>query len=162
MATGRIKTLIDEYEELLTTKNRLAKETEENKGALKAKADELAQAISDADMANVQDGDYTYTPGLQHKYYLISDSDAEEAGIDRFAPFENDAAFTGLVRKEINWRRLQSAMQEIEDTEEGIPEEVMAVLNIQDEYGISRRKTDTKTKNKVAEGLKKRRNGNVE
>lgn len=162
MATGRIKTLIDEYEELLTTKSRLAEETDKNKEAIKAKADELAQAISDADMTSASDGDYTYTPGLQHKYYLISDGDAEERGIDKFAPFENDAAFTGLVRKEINWRRLQGAMQEMEDTEEGIPEEVMAVLNIQDEYGISRRKTDTKTKNKVAEGLKKRRNEDVQ
>ena len=157
MEINRIENLIGEYEELLSDKSKLAREAEENKERIKAKADELCEAISDAGLKNVSFGDYTYTPGVQHNYYLKKDEDLPEGVEDKFEIFESDAALEGLVRKEINWRRLQTAMRELEETEEGIPDEVLAVLNVTDEFGIQRRKTDTKTKDKVAEALKKRR-----
>ena len=157
MEINRIEKLVGEYEELLADKAKLAKQAEENKESIKEKADELCEAISDAGLKNISFGDYTYTPGVQHNYYLKKDEDLPEDVEDKFEIFENDAALEGLVRKEINWRRLQTAMHELEETEEGIPDEVLAVLNVTDEFGIQRRKTDTTAKNKVAEALKKRR-----
>ena len=50
-------------------------------------------------------------------------------------------------------------MHELEETEEGIPEEVLAVLNVVDEFGVQRRKADTKNRDKVAAALEKRREG---
>lgn len=161
MADGKIKTLIDEYEELLARKSELYKLSEKNKEDIRLKADELCQAISDAGLKNASDGDYLYTPGVQHKYYLRKDEDLPEGIEDKYAVFESDPALADLVKKDINWQRLQTSMRELEDSGEGIPDEVLAVLNVQDEFGISRRKTDTSAKTKVADALKKRRAENA-
>lgn len=157
MATGRIKELIDKYEALRTEKDEIAKKKSENEEAFKQIQIDLAEAISDADMADAQDGEYVYTPGVTTKYSFKSIADLEEAGLDKFEPFENDAALCGLVKKDINWRSLNSALTELAGTEEGVPEEVMAVLNTYDEIGITRRKKDTKTKSKVKDAIKARR-----
>ena len=157
MADGRIKTLIDEYERRRAEKDELAEKTKENNEAYKQVQINLAEAISDADMADAQDGDYVYTPGVSTKYSFKSQGDLEEAGLDKFEPFENDVALCTLVKKEINWRSLNSALSEMAATEEGVPEEVKAVLNTFDEIGITRRKKDTKTKSKVADAIKARR-----
>lgn len=161
MADGKIKVLIDEYEALLEKKSQLYKDTEQNKLDIKEKADELCEAISDAGLKNVSDGDYTYTPGVITKYYLMGEGAALEAGLDRFAPFENDAALASLVKKEIKWQSMQKPLQQMAESDEGIPEDVLAVITTSDEFGISRRKTDTKTKDKVAAKIAERRNGNV-
>ena len=157
MATGRIKELIDKYEARRTEKDEIAKKKSENEEAFKQIQIDLAEAISDADMADAQDGEYVYTPGVTTKYSFKSIADLEEAGLDKFEPFENDAALCGLVKKDINWRSLNSALTELAGTEEGVPEEVMAVLNTYDEIGITRRKKDTKTKSKVKDAIKARR-----
>lgn len=157
MATGRIKELIDKYEALRTEKDEIAKKKSENEEAFKQIQIDLAEAISDADMADAQDGEYVYTPGVTTKYSFKSIADLEEAGLDKFEPFENDAALCGLVKKDINWRSLNSALSELADTDDGVPEEVMAVLNTYDEIGITRRKKDTKTKSKVKDAIKARR-----
>lgn len=157
MATGRIKELIDKYEALRTEKDEIAKKKSENEEAFKQIQIDLAEAISDADMADAQDGEYVYTPGVTTKYSFKSIADLEEAGLDKFEPFENDAALCGLVKKDINWRSLNSALTELAGTEDGVPEEVMAVLNTYDEIGITRRKKDTKTKSKVKDAIKARR-----
>lgn len=155
MAEGRIKQLIDRYEELRTEKDELKKKTTENNEAFTQIQLELAKAISDADMTDATDGDYTYTPGVTTKYSFKSLGDLEELGLDKFEPFENDDALKHLVKKDINWRSLNSALSEMADTPDGIPDEVMAVLSTFDEVGITRRKKDTKAKNKVAAALKK-------
>lgn len=158
----RIEKVANEYEELLSEKADLNKKVEQNKEDIKAKAEELCEAISDAGQKNATVGEYTYTPGVQHNYYMKKDEDLPEGIEDKFEVFENDAALEGLVRKEVNWRRLQTAMHELEETEEGIPDEVLAVLNVTDEFGVTRRKADVKNRDKVADALaKKRRNANV-
>lgn len=156
MENETIKALVDEYEELLTEKSRLYKATEENKQAIKDKADELCVAISKAGMKNVQFGDYTYTPGVTTKYYLIGEGKAAEDGIDRFAPFENDAYLSFLVKKDIKWQAMQKPLQEMAESEEGIPDDIKAVITSSDEFGITRRKTDTKGKDKVAAAIERR------
>ena len=124
MAEGKIKALIDEYERLRAEKDELKKRSSENEEAYKQIQIDLAEAINDADMADAQDGEYVYTPGVITKYSFKSLADLEEAGLDKFEPFENDAALCSLVKKDINWRSLNSALSELADTDEGVPEEV--------------------------------------
>ena len=68
MAEGRIKDLIDQYEEIRERKERLSKESAEAGKEFKSIQNELAMAISDADMASVQDGDYSYSPKVKRRY----------------------------------------------------------------------------------------------
>ena len=157
-AITRLPKVVEEYERLLERKQALKSESEKNDEAIKAKGDELCQVISDARLQNFSFGGYTYTPGTQHKYYLITDEVAFEKGIeDRFAPFEEDDALCDLVHKDINWRSMQTSLKELEENGGGIPEEVLKVLNIKDEFGVSRRKTSMKNAQKVATALEKRR-----
>lgn len=151
---------VEGYEELLNRKKELEDLLEKTKGEIKAQADKLCQLISDAGMQNYSYNGYTYTPGTIHKYYLLSEADCYAKGIeDRFAPFEEDEALCSLVKKDVNWRSMQTSLRELEETEEGIPEDVLDVLNITDEFGITRRKASTANKDKVASALKKRRGG---
>lgn len=153
MADGRIKVLIDDYERLLKEKTRLKEAAEANEEKIKEMEEILCGAIADAGMVSASDGGYTYTPGVCHKFYLMGAGAAEAAGIDRFAPFENDPALAGLVKKDINFRSMQGALRELEETEAGIPDEVLAVLSVRDEFGITRRKTDTRNIEKVRKAI---------
>ena len=162
MADGRIKELVGHYERLLEEKSRIAAMKESNNAGIKEVEDLLCQAISDAGMKNFPYGGYTYTPGVVHKYYLKTEADAIAAGAEsRYAPFENDPALADLVKKDINWRSMQTSLRELEESKDGIPEEVKAVINITDEFGIRRAKTDTKTQDSVAAALRKRREEDV-
>ena len=161
MAKGKIKQLIDRYEMLLEEKDYLKKQTKDVNAALDEATIDLATAISDEDLTDINDGDYTYTPGVQTRYSFKSQAALDEAGLDKFEPFEQDEALQHLVKKNINNNSLQSAMKEMAESEDGIPEDVMAVLNTFDKISISRRQRDASTKSKVADALKKRRDDNV-
>lgn len=155
----KIKELVNQYEALLKEKSRLKQLEDDNKELLKKKEDELCQAISDADMKNFSCGNYTYTPKVKNSYYVKSAAAALECGYeDRFEPFRNDPALSSLIREEINWRQLQSAMHELEDNG-GVPDEIMSVLTYDSSFGISRRKADTSSKDNVAKQLAERRKG---
>lgn len=157
MAEGRIKELVDRYEEVRERKERLTKEKSEAETEFKAVQEELATAISDADMSAVQDGEFSYTPGVKTRYSFKSAADLDSLGLDKFAGFEADPRLCDLVTKTINANSMQGILRELADTEEGLPEDVAAVLNTYDEITISRTKTDTAGKNKVKDALKKRR-----
>lgn len=153
----KLNAIAQEYEDLLAEKQSLYEATEANKDDIKAKADELCEAISNANLKNLVYDGRTYTPGVITKFYLMGEGAAAEAGIDRFAPFENDAALAGLVKKQINFQSMQKPLQEMMDSDEGIPEDVMAVITTKDEFGIRRTKADTKTMEKVAAALERRK-----
>lgn len=161
MAEGRIKELIDRYEEARERKERLSKEKTEAEKEFTAVQEELARAISDADMSVAQDGEYSYTPGVKTRYSFKSAEALEELGLDKFAAFEADDRLKDLVTKTVNANSMQGVLRELADTEEGLPEGVAAVLNTYDTITISRTSTDTSGKNKVKEALMKRREGNV-
>lgn len=149
---------IEKYEDVRREKAALEQRLEEVKANIKDREQAVCESISDAGHAFVEWEGYKYTPGIKHKYYLNKSADVTELGIeDVYEPFEQNAFLHDLVHKEITWTSLQTAMKELEETEEGIPDDVRAVLLVQDEFGISRRKVDTTSKNKVANALAKKR-----
>lgn len=161
MAEGRIKELIDKYEEVRERKERLAKEKSEAEKDFKAAQDELAVAISDADMSAVQDGEYSYSPNVKRRYNFKSAAALAELGIDKLELFKADDRLKDLVQETISASAMNSTLAELANTEDGIPDEVMEALNIYDEITISRTSTDATGKKKVKDALKKRRGENV-
>lgn len=161
MAVGKIKELIDKYEEARELKERLSKEKTEAEKEFKAAQDELAVAISDEDLSEVQDGEFSYAPSVKRRYNFKSAKDLDELGIDKFAIFKSDDRLKDLVTETISAAAMNSTLGELADTEDGIPDEVMEALNIYDEISISRTKKDTTGKNKVKDAIKKRRGENV-
>lgn len=161
MAEGRIKDLIDQYEEIRERKERLSKESAEAGKEFKSIQNELAMAISDADMASVQDGDYSYSPKVKRRYNFKSPEVLAELGIDKLELFKGDDRLRDLLQETISASAMNSTLAELANTEDGIPDEVMEALNIYDEITISRTSTDTIGKKRVKEVIKARRNRNV-
>lgn len=161
MAVGKIKDLIDRYEETRELKERLTKDKAQAEKDFKAVQEELAAAISDADMSDVQDGEFTYTPGVKTRYSFRAMDALEEDGLDKFAAFEGDERLRDLVVKYVNANSMQGPLREIVTQDGELPEAVAAVLNSYDEITISRTKKDTAGKNKVKDALKKRRDSDV-
>ncbi|MCD8366118.1 MAG: hypothetical protein LUC83_10010 [Clostridiales bacterium] len=157
MATGRIKELVDIYEDARARKERLAKEKTEAEKAFKAAQEELAIAISDADMSAIQDGSFSYAPTVKRKFNFKSAANLAELGIDKIELFKSDERLKDLVVETISAGAMNSALGELAGTEEGIPEEVLEAVNIYDEISISRTKKDTTAKNKVKDAIKNRR-----
>ncbi len=161
MAEGRIRELIQKYEELRTKKELLTKEKSETEKEFKDIQYELATAISDADMSTVQYGEYSYSPNVKRRYNFKSAADLAELGIDKLELFRSDDRLVDLIQETISASSMNSALAELANTEDGIPDEVLAAVNIYDEITISRTRTDTSGKKKVKEALMKRREGNV-
>lgn len=161
MAVGKIKELIDKYEAARELKERLSKEKTEAEKEFKAVQDELAVAISDEDLAEVQDGEFSYAPSVKRRHNFKSATDLEELGIDKFELFKSDDRLKDLVTETISASAMNSTLGELANTEEGIPDDVMAALNIYDEISISRTKKDTTVKDRVKDAIRKRRKGNV-
>ena len=67
--------LIDEYKELLDTKDRLKDETTANNKDLEAKRKELAQAMIDAESPKVSRGGFLYSLQDKTKYNKIGGCD---------------------------------------------------------------------------------------
>ena len=155
MAVGLFKELVDKYEKIRAEKDELKAKTTQNNEDFKNIQLELARAINDADMSDVSDGEYVYIPSVTPKWSFKSIADLEEAGLNKFKPFEDDESLKALVKKDINWQSLNAALKELNETE-GIPEEVLAVLNSYDEIGIIRRNKDTGSKKKVKEAFERR------
>ena len=161
MAEGRIRELILKYEEIRALKERLTKEKSETEKEFKDIQYELATAISDADMSAVQDGEYSYSPNVKRRYNFKSAVDLAELGIDKLELFRSDDRLVDLIQETISASSMNSALAELANTGDGIPDEVLAAVNIYDEITISRTRTDTSGKKKVKEALMKRREGNV-
>ena len=162
MAEGLCKELIDKYEKIRAEKDELKAKTTQNNEDFRNIQLELARAINNADMSDVSDGEYVYIPSVTPKWSFKSIADLEEAGLDKFKPFEDDESLKALVKKDINWQSLNSALKELNETEEGIPEEILAVLNPYEEIGIIRRNKDTGSKKKVKEAFMRREENNVQ
>lgn len=155
MAMGKVKDLIDRYEEIRERKERLTKEKTAAEEEYKQIQIELAAAITEIGEDSATDGGFVYSPKVQGKYSFRAQEDLEAEGIDKIEVLKENG-FGEIVKETVDWRTLNSAMREVAEGEDGIPEEVLGILNVYDEIIVSRTKKASDKQDKLKEAFKRR------
>lgn len=132
--------LIDEYKELLDTKDRLKDETTANNKALEAKRKELAQAMINAESPKVSRGGYLYSLQDKTKYNKIGGCDEEAF----FSTLE-EHGLGDLIKRTVNAQTLNGAMASLVEENDGeLPEEFEEFISPYQFYDVAKRKETNK------------------
>lgn len=139
-----IVTMIDQYKELLDTKDQLADQTKENNKRLQEARDALTKAMIDAEMPKVSRNGFLYS--LQDKTkYSKKACDNEE-----FFSVLEENGLGDLVKRTVDAQTLNSAMAaEVEKNDGILPEEYEDYINVYQFYDIAKRKETNKTAKKA-------------
>ena len=141
--------LIDEYKELLDTKDRLKDETTANNKALEAKRKELAQAMIDAESPKISRGGFLYSLQDKTKYNKIGGCDEEAF----FSTLE-EHGLGDLIKRTVNTQTLNGAMANLADENDGeLPEDFEEFVKPYQYYDVAKR-VET---NKAAKNAKQKK-----
>jgi len=144
---SRLVELIEKYEKLREKKERLADETKANNEAFRQIQEDIVEQMVEDDIPSQGLGDYTYTPQTVTHYSFISEEKLAEAGKDKFAVMRENG-FGFLVKETVNQRSMESAFKERLENDEGLPDDVAAIVSSYEELKVTRRKA-------AGSGLKK-------
>lgn len=142
MAESNLDVLAQDYEEARAKKEELAKALEAAKRDLAACEAALADALVEEDKSSTQWNGRNYALKCETKYGFLGAEKLAAMGLDKFEVLRANG-FDYLIKETVDPRSLNSAMKEQAETDEGIPEEVMGILNQFDVTGISRTKANT-------------------
>lgn len=141
--------LIDEYKELLDTKDRLKDETTANNKALEAKRKELAQAMIDAESPRISRGGFLYSLQDKTKYNKIG-------GCDENGFFETleEHGLGDIIKRTVSAQTLNGAMAGLVEENDGeLPEDFEDYIKPYQYYDVAKRKET----NKAAKNAKKKK-----
>ena len=155
MAQGKVKELIDQYEEIRERKERLAKEKAAAEEEYKQIQIDLAAAITEIGEDSATNEGFVYSPKVQGKYSFRAQEDLEAEGLDKIAILKENG-FGEIVKETVDWRTLNSTMKEVAESDDGIPEDVLGILNVYDEIIVSRTKKASDKQDKLKEAFKRR------
>lgn len=143
--------MLEEYNELLETKDGLQEATKKNNEAIEAKKAEIAQQMIDDDVPSISVGGYKFF--LQDKtiYSKKSEEVLQAAGLD-FLEVLREQGLGDIIVETVNSRTLQSTVKNLVDESGELPVELAEVLNTYDTYEIVRRKDTNKTVAKAKRG----------
>ena len=143
--------MLEEYNELLETKDGLKEATKKNNEAIEAKKAEIAQQMIDDDVPSISVGGYKFF--LQDKtiYSKKSEEVLQAAGLD-FLEVLREQGLGDIIVETVNSRTLQSTVKNLVDESGELPVELAEVLNTYDTYEIGRRKDTNKTAAKAKGG----------
>ena len=85
MAQGKVKELIDKYEEIRERKERLTKEKTAAEEEYKQIQIDLAAAITEIGEDSATNDGFVYSPKVQGKYSFRAQEDLEAEGLDKIA-----------------------------------------------------------------------------
>lgn len=136
-----IFSLIDEYRELLDTKDRLKDETTANNKALEAKRQELVQAMIDAESPKISRNGFLYSLQDKTKYNKIGGCDEEAF----FATLE-EHGLGDIIKRTVSAQTLSGAMANIVEENDGeLPEAFEDFIKPYQYYDVAKRKETNKT-----------------
>lgn len=137
---SRLIELLERYEELRECKDALADATKEINEEYKKVQEEIVEQMVEDDVPSQGYGSYNYYPQTVTHYSFRSEEQLAALGMDKLAVMrENGYGF--LIKESINQRSLESVIKEAADSDEGIPEDVAAILSSHEELKIIRRKS---------------------
>lgn len=157
-----IYALVDEYKDLLDTKEELKELTTENNKAIMEARDKLAQAMIEAESPRISRGGYMYSLGEKTEYSKRGCNEEE------FFSFLRDIGLGDIIKPTVNARTLNSAMKETvgilreeaeaerddddpEIASDWLPEKYAKFISAYSFYDVTKRKETNKTAKKAKE-----------
>lgn len=146
-----LQNMIQEYEQLLTRKDELAEETK----AVNASIEEAKQAIADQmvedDTPQISIGSYSYSLQNKTKWSKKSEAKLMEEGLDFFEVLR-EQGLGDLIKETVNARSLDATLNDMAESEEGVPDELLDVVSRYDMLDIRRAKVRNSAVSRAKKG----------
>lgn len=146
-----LQNMIQEYEQLLTRKDELAEETK----AVNASIEEAKQAIADQmvedDTPQISIGSYSYSLQNKTKWSKKSEAKLMEEGLDFFEVLR-EQGLGDLIKETVNARSLDATLNDMAESEEGVPDELLDVVSRYDMLDIRRSKVRNSAVSRAKKG----------
>lgn len=146
-----LQNMIQEYEQLLTRKDELAEETK----AVNASIEEAKQAIADQmvedDTPQISIGSYSYSLQNKTKWSKKSEAKLMEEGLDFFEVLR-EQGLGNLIKETVNARSLDATLNDMAESEEGVPDELLDVVSRYDMLDIRRSKVRNSAVSRAKKG----------
>lgn len=146
-----LQNMIQEYEQLLTRKDELAEETK----AVNASIEEAKQAIADQmvedDTPQISIGSYSYSLQNKTKWSKKSEAKLMEEGLDFFEVLR-EQGLGDLIKETVNARSLDATLNDMAESEEGVPDELLDVVSRYDMLDIRRAKVRNNAVSRAKKG----------
>ena len=137
--------LVKDLRGLLDEKDRLEAQEKQNKAAIEAKKQEIAQQMIDEDTPRISCGGYAYALQPKTAYNKISDAALEAEGIDYLDTLREEG-FGHLIKETVNARTLQGAMAAFVEEHGELTEGLLTIIKPYDYNDVSCRKEAKKRK----------------
>lgn len=146
-----LQNMIQEYEQLLTRKDELAEETK----AVNASIEEAKQAIADQmveeDTPQISIGSYSYSLQNKTKWSKKSEAKLMEEGLNFFEVLR-EQGLGDLIKETVNARSLDATLNDMAESEEGVPDELLDVVSRYDMLDIRRSKVRSSAVSRAKKG----------
>lgn len=136
--------MVEDYQNLLDEKDRLAELVKKNNAAIEAAKDALAQQMVDDDCPRISHGGYSFSLTQKTAYSKRSEADLAEAGVD-FLDCLREEGLGDLIVETVNPRTLQSAMTAYVDEHGKLSEGLLTIVKPYEYSDITRRKETKRT-----------------
>lgn len=142
--------LVKVHNHLLEEKERLDQQVKENKTAIKASAERIAQQMIDDECPQIATGGYVFSLTSKTTYSKRSEAELAEKGVS-FLQVLRDEGLGGIIVEKVDPRTLQSTMASYVEEFGELSPELAAVVSVYEYNDISRRKESGKRGRKGGE-----------
>ena len=136
--------MLQKYEELLATKDRLADETKKNNEQLEQTKTEIIQEMIDQNCPITGTDNFAYSLAPKTKWNKRSEKDLFDAGVD-FLQTLREEGLGELIVEKVDPRTLNSAISNLVDENDGnLPEGLEKIVSRYDYNDLSKTKMNPK------------------
>ena len=136
--------MLQKYEELLATKDRLADETKKNNEQLEQTKTEIIQEMIDQNCPITGTDNFAYSLAPKTKWNKRSEKDLLDAGVD-FLQTLREEGLGELIVEKVDPRTLNSAISNLVDENDGnLPEGLEKIVSRYDYNDLSKTKMNPK------------------
>lgn len=136
--------LVDDYKELLDKKEDLAEQTKENNKAIEEMKKKLSDMMIAEECPSISRNGFKYS--LQEKVIYSKKSEEDLANNEvSFFDFLREEGLGHLIKETVDSRTLSSAIKEVVEEVEELPEHYNDYINKYETYEISKRKETNAT-----------------
>lgn len=146
-----LQDMIQEYEQLLARKDELAEETKTVNAAVEEAKQAIADQMVEDDTPQISIGSYSYSLQNKTKWSKKSEAKLMEEGLDFFEVLR-EQGLGDLIKETVNARSLDATLNDMAESEEGVPDELLDVVSRYDMLDIRRAKVRNSAVSRAKKG----------